>query len=214
MLEISSFQLETIESFHPHIAVVLNVTPDHLDRHHTFENYAAAKARIFENQTARRFRRAERRQRALRRDGFEDRKLPVYWFSRLQEVERGAFVRGEQIVWRDGNGEREIMPVSEISLKGAHNVENVLAAVCVGMLAGVEPAQIRRAVAEFKAVEHRLEYVATVRGVEYYNDSKATNVDATIKALESFPGRIHLILGGKDKGSDYSVLNALLQASA
>ena len=115
------------------------------------------------------------------------------------------------IIWRDSGGDREIMPTEEISLKGAHNLENVLAAVCVGMLAGVEPTEIRRAVAEFKAVEHRLEYVATVRGVEYYNDSKATNVDATIKALESFPGRIHLILGGKDKGSDYSVLNALLK---
>ena len=103
------------------------------------------------------------------------------------------------------------MPVAEISLKGAHNVENVLAAVCAGMLAGVDPADIRRAVANFKAVEHRLEYVATVRGVQYYNDSKATNVDATIKALESFPGGIHLILGGKDKGSDYSVLNPLLE---
>ncbi len=103
------------------------------------------------------------------------------------------------------------MPVSEIGLKGAHNVENVLAAVCVGMLAGIAPEKIRGAVAEFKAVEHRLEYVATVGGVEYYNDSKATNVDATIKALESFPGRIHLILGGKDKGSDYSVLNELLK---
>jgi UDP-N-acetylmuramoylalanine--D-glutamate ligase len=138
-------------------------------------------------------------------------KAPVYWFSRLKEVASGAFVRAGHIVWRDSHGDREIMPAKEISLKGAHNLENVLAAVCVGMLAAVEPAQIRRAVAEFKAVEHRLEYVATVRGVEYYNDSKATNVDATIKALESFPGRIHLILGGKDKGSDYSVLNVLLK---
>src|SRR5208282_3991703 len=135
---------------------------------------------------------------------------PVYWFSRLKEVERGAFARGESILWRDGKAEHEIMPVSEISLKGAHNVENALAGVCVGMLAGVEPVQIRKAIAAFKAVEHRLEYVATVGGVEYYNDSKATNVDATIKALESFAGRIHLILGGKDKGSDYSLLNPLL----
>ena len=103
------------------------------------------------------------------------------------------------------------MPVNEIALKGAHNVRTCWPAVCVGMLAGIEPAQIRRAVAEFKAVEHRLEYVATVAGVEYYNDSKATNVDATIKALESFAGGIHLILGGKDKGSDYSLLNPLLK---
>ena len=116
-------------------------------------------------------------------------------------------MRGDQIFWRDDKGEREIMPLSEISLKGAHNVENVLAAISIGVLAGIADEKIRGAVAAFKAVEHRLEYVATVRGVEYYNDSKATNVDATVKALESFPGRIHLILGGKDKGSDYSVLN-------
>jgi UDP-N-acetylmuramoylalanine--D-glutamate ligase len=103
------------------------------------------------------------------------------------------------------------MPLAEIPLKGAHNLENVLAAVAIGMLAGCEPDQIRHAVHNFKAVEHRLEFVTRIAGVEYYNDSKATNVDATIKALESFPGNIHLILGGKDKGSDYSVLNNLLR---
>ena len=99
-------------------------------------------------------------------------------------------------------------------MKGAHNVENVLAAVCIGTLMGCKPAQIRKTVRDFTAVEHRLEHVATVRGVEYYNDSKATNVDATIKALESFPANIHIILGGKDKGSDYTVLNDLLRARA
>ncbi len=210
VLEISSFQLETIESFRPRIAVVLNVTPDHLDRHHSFENYASAKVRIFENQGPGDFA-------ILNADNqpciemAAAIKASVFWFSRLKEVMTGAFVRGDRIVWRDKHGGREVMPVKEISLKGAHNLENVLAAVCVGVLAGIEPAKIRRAVSQFKAVEHRLEFVATVRGVEYYNDSKATNVDATIKALESFPGRIHLILGGKDKGSDYSVLNPLLK---
>ena len=103
------------------------------------------------------------------------------------------------------------MQVSEIPLKGAHNLENVLAAVCAGALMGCAPEKIRQAVRDFKAVEHRLEFVATIRGVDYYNDSKATNVDATIKALESFPANIHLILGGKDKGSDYTVLNDLLR---
>jgi len=210
VLEISSFQLETIETFHSHVAVVLNITPDHLDRHYTFENYAAAKARIFENQTAGDFA-------VLNADGepcvavASNTKAQVRWFSLLKEVANGTFLRGNQIVWRDEKGEREIMPIGEIELKGSHNVENVLAAVCIGMIAGVEPAQIRQAVGGFKAVEHRLEYVATVQGVEYYNDSKATNVDATIKALESFSGRIHLILGGKDKGSDYSLLNSLLK---
>src|SRR5207249_6387664 len=116
-----------------------------------------------------------------------------------------------RIGFRDAGGKREIMLVSEIPLKGAHNLENVLAAICAGALMGVKPEHIRRAVQQFKAVEHRLEYVATIRGVDYYNDSKATNVDATIKALESFPANIHLILGGKDKGSDYTVLNDLLR---
>jgi UDP-N-acetylmuramoylalanine--D-glutamate ligase len=210
VLEVSSFQLETIETLDPKIAVVLNVTPDHLDRHHTFENYAAAKARIFENQTAADFA-------VLNADDSTcaamagKTKAPVYWFSRQHVVEHGAYVRGGEIVWRDGDREQAIMPAAEIGLKGAHNVENVLAGVCAGVLAGVDSADIRRAVAAFKAVEHRLEYVATIRGVDYYNDSKATNVDATIKALESFTGGIHLILGGKDKGSDYRVLNPLLQ---
>src|SRR5579863_705753 len=209
VLEVSSFQLETIETFHPQIAVVLNVTPDHLDRHGSFDNYLSAKGRIFENQTGKDFA-------VLNADNepadamASQTKAAVHRFSRTKEV-NGAFVRGDEIVWRGADGDHEIMPVGEISLKGAHNVENVLAAVAVGMLAGVEPKQIRRAVASFHAVEHRLEYVDTVRGVEYYNDSKATNVDATIKALESFPGRIHLILGGKDKGSDYGMLNDLLK---
>ena len=210
VLEISSFQLETIDSFHPHVAVVLNVTPDHLDRHHTFENYVRAKTRIFENQSSGDFAvlNADDEACVAMAKGVKAARL---WFSRVREVESGAFVRQKQILWRDERGERTLMPLDEIQLKGTHNVENVLAAVCVGMLAGVDPAQIRAAVAAFKAVEHRLEYVATVRGVEYYNDSKATNVDATIKALESFPGRIHLILGGKDKGSDYTLLNNLLR---
>lgn len=209
VLEISSFQLETIQSFRPEIAVILNITPDHLDRHHTFENYAAAKERIFENQRSTDF--------AILNADNEPciaigRRVPsqLLWFSRLHEVERGAFVRGGTLVFRDRNGDREIMPLDDMLLKGAHNVENVLAAVCVGMAAGVAPPQIRAAVSQFKAVEHRLEYTATVNGVEYYNDSKATNVDATIKALESFAKGVHLILGGKDKGSPYTVLNELL----
>jgi UDP-N-acetylmuramoylalanine--D-glutamate ligase len=135
----------------------------------------------------------------------------VFWFSRKKEVKQGAHVAGGRILFRDAAGQREIMLVSEIPLKGSHNVENALAAVCVGILMGCAPDKIAQAIRSFKAVEHRLEYVATVRGVEYFNDSKATNVDATIKALESFPANIHIILGGKDKGSDYTVLNDLLR---
>jgi UDP-N-acetylmuramoylalanine--D-glutamate ligase len=135
----------------------------------------------------------------------------VFWFSRQKEVQQGAWVRDGNILFRDGVGQKEIMQVSEIPLKGAHNLENVLAAVCAGALMGCAPEKIRQAVRDFKAVEHRLEFVATIRGVDYYNDSKATNVDATMKALESFPANILLILGGKDKGSDYTVLNDLLR---
>src|ERR1700691_127810 len=210
VLEVSSFQLETIQMLRPRGAVVVNVPPDHLDRHRTFEAYVNAKARIFENQRGDDFA-------VLNEDDPTCVKMAartqarVFWFSRQKEVKQGAWVREGNILFRDGRGQREIMLISEIPLKGAHNLENVLAAVCAGALMGCAPEKIRQAVRDFKAVEHRLEYVATIRGVDYYNDSKATNVDATIKALESFQANIHLILGGKDKGSDYSVLNELLR---
>jgi UDP-N-acetylmuramoylalanine--D-glutamate ligase len=210
VLEVSSFQLETIQTFRPQIAVVLNVTPDHLDRHRTFAAYTDAKARIFENQRPEDFA-------VLNADDLTCVELAartraqVFWFSKVREVKQGAFVHDGRILSRDHSGQKEIMLVSEIPLKGGHNVENVLAAVCVGALLRCEPARIRKAVRDFKAVEHRLEHVATIRGVEYYNDSKATNVDATIKALESFPANIHLVLGGKDKGSDYAVLTDLIR---
>src|SRR5438132_862735 len=210
VLEVSSFQLETIQTFRPKMAVILNITPDHLDRHRTFAAYAGAKGRIFENQQADDFA-------VLNADDpncvalAEGIRAHICWISRKKEVQQGASVQDGRIGFRDAGGKREIMLVSEIPLKGAHNLENVLAAICAGALMGVKPEHIRRAVQQFKAVEHRLEYVATIRGVDYYNDSKATNVDATIKALESFPANIHLILGGKDKGSDYTVLNDLLR---
>jgi len=210
VLEVSSFQLETIQTFRPKVAVVLNVTPDHLDRHRTFEVYVDAKARIFENQQGSDFAVLNADDLTCVAMGARTR-AQVFWFSRQKEVEHGACVRDGNIVFRDNSGQREIMQVSEIPLKGAHNLENVLAAVCAGALMGCAPEKIRQAVCDFKAVEHRLEFVATIRGVDYYNDSKATNVDATIKALESFPANIHLILGGKDKGSDYTVLNDLLR---
>jgi len=211
VLEVSSFQLETIQTFRPQIAVVLNVTPDHLDRHRTFAAYADAKARIFENQRAGDFTVLNADDRTCVELATRTR-AQVYWFSRAAEVKQGAVAHDGRIFFRDASGQKEIMLVSEIPLKGAHNVENVLAAVCVGALLGCAPDRIRTAVRNFKAVEHRLEHVATIGGVDYYNDSKATNVDATIKAIESFPANIHLILGGKDKGSDYAVLNDLLRS--
>ena len=210
VLEVSSFQLETIQTFRPKVAVILNITPDHLDRHRTFEIYADAKARIFENQQASDFAVLNADDPTCQAMGKRT-QAQVYWFSRQKEVEQGAWVRDSNIVFRDAKGQREVMQVSEIPLKGAHNLENVLAAVCSGILMGCAPDKIRQTVQNFKAVEHRLEYTATINGVDYYNDSKATNVDATVKALESFPANIHLILGGKDKGSPYTVLNDLIR---
>jgi UDP-N-acetylmuramoylalanine--D-glutamate ligase len=212
VLEVSSFQLESTEQFHPKIAVILNITPDHLDRHGSFENYARAKERIFAAQDASDFvvlnadnaRAAEAAARSH---------APVFWFSASHSVARGAWVEDGNVVYRSAPdaATETIVPVGKISLKGGHNVENALAAACAARLAGVRPDAIARAIENFKAVEHRLEYVATIDGVEYYNDSKATNVDATEKAVAAFAGGIHLILGGKDKGAPYSPLAPLVR---
>jgi len=212
VVELSSFQLELIETFRPNISVFLNLTPDHLDRHHTLEAYGRAKARIFENQT-------EGDSAILNADDpattpLAPSKPHMYWFSRKQRVAQGAFVRGNEIVFRHDGQEEAVLNLKEIPLPGAHNVENVLAAVAATRLAGVEPAAIAKGVRSFTGVEHRLEFVAEIGGVRYYNDSKATNVDATLKALDAFPGRILIILGGKDKGSDYTVLQKSLREKA
>jgi UDP-N-acetylmuramoylalanine--D-glutamate ligase len=211
VLEVSSFQLETVESFRPRIAMVLNITPDHLDRHGDFENYAAAKARITEFQTAEDFLILNAEDKPTQMVAAKT-KAQIYWFSPRRQVKQGAFVHGETIFFTPSEGAKPepVMPVAEIPLAGAHNVENVLATVCAARLAGVASETIRAAVVAFKAVEHRLEFVREHNGVRYYNDSKATNVDATVKAVEAFAGGIYLILGGKDKDSDYEVMGPLL----
>lgn len=215
VLEVSSFQLESTVEFHPHIAVILNITPDHLDRHGTFEKYALAKERIFAVQDANDFvvLNADNARVALAASRSA---AKVYWFSIEHAVAQGAWVEAGYVVYRPARDAaiETVMPLSGIPLKGEHNVENVLAAVCAARLAGAAPGAIRRAVESFQAVEHRLEYVATINGVEYYNDSKATNVDATMKAVAAFSSGVHLILGGKDKGADYTTLAELLRARA
>jgi UDP-N-acetylmuramoylalanine--D-glutamate ligase len=212
VVELSSFQLELIERFRPDIGVLLNLTPDHLDRHKTLDAYVAAKARMFENQT-------ELDAAVLNADDpltgrFVTKKPQVFWFSRKQRMNEGAFLQDEEIFVAHKAKQEMVMKRADISLPGAHNLENVLAAVTAARLAGVDAATIAGAVRSFAGVEHRLEFVAEVGGVRYYNDSKATNVDATLKALDSFPGRILIILGGKDKGSDYSVLQEPLRDKA
>ena len=212
VLEVSSFQLESTIEFHPKIAVILNITPDHLDRHGSFENYARAKERIFaamdEHDCA-----VLNADNAPTAEAAGRTRARTYWFSLEHPVDQGAWLEQGSIVFRGEKGGtiEQIMLLTGIPLKGAHNVENVLAAVVAARLAGVPAESIRPAVESFQAVEHRLEYVATLNGVEFYNDSKATNVDATAKAVEAFSSGIHLIMGGKDKGSPYTILSDLLR---
>jgi len=213
VLEVSSFQLETTVEFHPKIAVILNITPDHLDRHGSFEQYVREKEKIFARQGADDYLVLNADDKTTQMCAGRA-QAQVFWFSGARpQVKRGTFVHQNVIVFvpLEGAAMEPVLAVEEIPLKGAHNVENVLAAVCAARLAGVSAESIRESVKSFQAVEHRLQYVATVNGVEYYNDSKATNVDATMKAIASFGGGIHLILGGKDKNSDYTLLAPLLR---
>jgi UDP-N-acetylmuramoylalanine--D-glutamate ligase len=210
--ELSSFQLELIEDFEPNVAVFLNLTPDHLDRHKTLAAYGTAKARIFENQTAEDFAVLNADDSAI--VPYAPTRPQVFGFSRKKNLQQGAFLRAGKIIFRRDGNEEEILDASEVPLPGAHNLENVLAAVVATRLVGAQPSQIAAGIRSFAGVEHRIEFVAEVQGVRYYNDSKATNVDATLKALESFPGRILLILGGKDKDSDYTQLRAALGEKA
>jgi UDP-N-acetylmuramoylalanine--D-glutamate ligase len=188
--------------------VLLNLTPDHLDRHKTMAAYAAAKARLFEKQTQSDF--AVLNADDLAATRLAPKRPQLYWFSRKREVLQGAYLRGEEIVFRASKQVEVLLKREQISLPGAHNLENVLAAVTAARLEGAPVSAIAEAVRTFPGVEHRLEFVAEIDGVRYYNDSKATNVDAALKALESFPGRVLIILGGKDKDSDYSVLQPAL----
>jgi UDP-N-acetylmuramoylalanine--D-glutamate ligase len=207
--ELSSFQLETVQDFRPEIGVLLNLTPDHLDRHQSFEAYAAAKMRMFENQL-------ERDAAVLNADDPEVTKRKparphIYWFSRQKRVAEGAFLREDEIVFRADGSETVVARRGDISLRGEHNLENVLAACAAAHLAGAPAGAIAQGVQTFRGVEHRLEFVAEIDGVQFYNDSKATNVDAALKAIEAFPGPLIVILGGKDKASPYTPLREPLR---
>lgn len=203
--EVSSFQLLTVDAFRPRVAAVLNVTPDHLDRHATFAAYLEAKARIFANQTP-----ADCA--VLNHDDPVTRRLadrtrsPVLWWSRRERLEHGVFVRDDWVVARLNRHVEEICPLGEIPLRGTHNLENVLAATACALWTGMAPAAIRRGIGLFRGVPHRIEFVRDVAGVAFYNDSKGTNVASTIKALESFSEPVVLIAGGKGKGQDFGPL--------
>jgi UDP-N-acetylmuramoylalanine--D-glutamate ligase len=203
--EVSSFQLESTETFQPRVAVVLNITPDHLDRHGTLAAYVDAKARIFANQAPSDCAVLNADDEATRALGARVR-APVVWFSRRRELAHGVFVRGGWIVARLNGHVEEICPLAEIFLRGQHNVENVLAAAACALWTGVPLGAIRTAIGRFRGVAHRIEWVRDLKGVQYYNDSKGTNVASTLRALESFSERIVLIAGGKGKGQAWGPL--------
>jgi UDP-N-acetylmuramoylalanine--D-glutamate ligase len=205
VLEVSSFQLEAIDRFRPRVAAVLNLAPDHLDRHGTFERYVETKARIFANQTS-----ADGAVLNADDPGTVDlaarTAAHVIWFSRTRPLEHGVFARaGWVVAKRDGHVE-PICPLGDIQLRGQHNVENVLAAAACALWMGVSPAAIRRGIGAFRGVPHRIEKICEEAGVAFYNDSKGTNVASTVKALESFAEPVVLIAGGKGKGQDFAPL--------
>jgi len=207
--ELSSFQLETIKTFRPSVAVVLNVTPNHMDRYETFNDYAAAKHRIFMNQTA-------EDTAVLNADDptvsswASGLRAQVMQFSVKKEIENGVFLRGRELIYRG----QVLLNVDEMKLRGMHNVENVAAAMAAGIAAGASIESMNATVRRFDPVEHRLEFVTEIEGVKFYNDSKATSVDATLKALEAFAhedGKVVLILGGKGKKAPYAPLEPLVR---
>jgi UDP-N-acetylmuramoylalanine--D-glutamate ligase len=212
VVEVSSFQLETIKQFHPAIAVVLNVTPNHMDRYESFKDYAAAKHRIFMNQDAGdvAILNADDATVASWENGLKAR---VVKFSTKEELERGLFLRGSELIVRN-EGEHTVLRSEEMKLRGLHNAENVLAALAAGNAAGAPIESMRETVKRFEPVEHRLEFVRELDDVKFYNDSKATSVDATLKALEAFasdPGKVVLILGGRGKKAPYAPLAELIK---
>jgi UDP-N-acetylmuramoylalanine--D-glutamate ligase len=213
VVEVSSFQLETIVDFHPTVAAVLNVTPNHMDRYDSMTDYAAAKHRVFMNQTAGDVAILNADDQIVS-SWAKGLRAHVVNFSTQRELEEGLFLLGRDLVSRTRDGERVLLTRDEMQLRGTHNVENVLAAMAAGLACGADPESLRETVRRFRPVEHRLEEVAEVKGVRFFNDSKATSVDATMKALEAFAadrGKIVLILGGRGKQAPYAPLGPLVR---
>ncbi len=209
-IEVSSFQLELIDTFHPKVAVYLNLTPDHLDRHCTLENYGKIKARIFQNQNPDDFviyNANDKNVSGLVKKAVS-RKLP---FNIVEGTSEGGFIKDRMLVLKLGETEEKLMQISEMRLSGMHNVMNGLAAALAARVLGVEIVPIRKALKNFKGLPHRLEFIRKVNGVKWINDSKATNVDSVWYALGAFSEQIVLIAGGRDKNSDFTLLNERLR---
>ncbi len=205
VVELSSFQLEIIKQFRPHLAVLLNLTEDHLDRHGSFEQYVAAKGNIFHNQQPEDCAVLNADEPLVMKFAKKLRSRPIL-FSRGKELAEGVFVENKEVIYRIGNLERVIISLEDIPLLGAHNLENVLAAIAAAASIGADLKVIPKVVADFKGIEHRLEFVRELGGVKFYNDSKATNVDAAAKSIGAFDGGVLLILGGKEKGGGFTSL--------
>ncbi len=200
--EISSFQLETIHAFHPVVSAVLNITPDHLNRHHTMENYVAVKERIAENQTKQDI--CVLNYEDVYTKAFGERcPAGVVYFSSARKLEDGLYLDGEEIYQAHAGQAERLMNIREMNLVGICNVENVMAAIAISQAVGVPMEEILETVRHFKAVEHRIEFVATKRGVDFYNDSKATNPDAAIQGIKAMSKPTLLLGGGYDKESEY-----------
>ena len=214
VLEVSSFQLDDIDTFHPYVSIILNITPDHLDRYdHSFEKYAASKSRIFENQTKDDIliynNDDEKTREQVHR--YADAHVRTVGFGITQQFDEGAFVEDKKLVTLIDGKRTTIIDTDQISIRGQHNLYNAMAATLAGQIMGVSVPSLRAILRNFKGVEHRLEFVREVNGVKYVNDSKATNVDSVWYALQSFTEPIVLLLGGRDKGNDYSKLDALVE---
>jgi UDP-N-acetylmuramoylalanine--D-glutamate ligase len=207
VVEISSFQLETIYDFRPHIAAIINLAEDHLDRYPSVKPYYEAKMRIFENQKQNDFAVVNYDDPYLR-DHMQNVQSNLFWFSRKEKPPAGIYSEDGLIKTISGGS---VVNFSLGNLKGVHNLENTLCAASISLLCGVLPKPMQRAIESFEGLHHRMQFVAEVGGVHYYDDSKATNVDAVVKSLESFPGNIFLIMGGRDKGCDYRVLDPLVR---
>jgi UDP-N-acetylmuramoylalanine--D-glutamate ligase len=209
--EVSSFQLDTCISFRPGVSLLLNITPDHLDRYRSYEAYVRSKARLFANQTGEDVAIVNRDDRDCLRVSAEV-KCRKLLYSITEEVDEGAFVRGEQVVVRAGGTETEVFLTDDLRIRGPHNLANGLAASLAATVLGFDPETVRKGLSGFHGLEHRLDFVDTVGGIEFINDSKATNPDSLMSALEATEAPIVLIAGGKDKGGDFSVASSLIKA--
>ena len=210
VVELSSFQLEAIPSFRAHVAVILNITPDHMDRYDSLEAYAGAKLNLLGNQTTADFSVLNREDRLLRRLAGTS-PAERFWFSTKSSVDQGCYVEGDTLFFSHQGLREQMLKIDTVGIKGLHNLENIAAGVTVARLLGVPGKPIREAVACFRGVSHRLEWVREIQGIDFYNDSKATNLASTQMALEAFERRLVLILGGRDKDNDFSVLRPLVR---